>query len=182
LPLTISASYLTFCFVVVGAVELAAIVVEVEVEIKVVMEEGVVLRRGSLVLAPSEEKSTVVLVPPFGTNFTPTVWRPPRGRTHDDEKISPIFQFLHLVDVPKQHKKTLDPSVNATEPRTLLHFCCHDYFYFCLFLCIVRWLELKTKYQHERRYLRNRRRPTLRSYDDVGSWHRACAAPVMRPR
>jgi hypothetical protein len=147
-----------------------------------VMEEGVVLRRGSLVLAPSEEKSTVVLVPPFGTNFTPTVWRPPRGRTHDDEKISPIFQFLHLVDVPKQHKKTLDPSVNATEPRTLLHFCCHDYFYFCLFLCIVRWLELKTKYQHERRYLRNRRRPTLRSYDDVGSWHRACAAPVMRPR
>jgi hypothetical protein len=28
------------------------------------MEEGVVLRRGSLVLAPSEEKITVVLVPP----------------------------------------------------------------------------------------------------------------------
>jgi hypothetical protein len=28
------------------------------------MEEGVVLRRGSLVLAPSEEKSTVVMVPP----------------------------------------------------------------------------------------------------------------------
>jgi hypothetical protein len=28
------------------------------------MEEGVVLRRDSLVLAPSEEKSTVVLVPP----------------------------------------------------------------------------------------------------------------------
>jgi hypothetical protein len=37
------------------------------------VEEGVVLRRGSLVLAPSEEKSTVVLVPPFGTKFTPTV-------------------------------------------------------------------------------------------------------------
>jgi hypothetical protein len=36
------------------------------------MEEGVVLRRDSLVLAPSEEKSTVVLVPPFGTNFAPT--------------------------------------------------------------------------------------------------------------
>jgi hypothetical protein len=35
------------------------------VEITVVMEEGVVLRRGSLVLAPSEEKSTVVLVPPL---------------------------------------------------------------------------------------------------------------------
>jgi hypothetical protein len=68
---------------VVGVVELAAIVVEVEVEITVVMEEGVVLRRGSLVLAPSEEKITVVLVPPFGTNFTPTVWRPPRGKTHD---------------------------------------------------------------------------------------------------
>jgi hypothetical protein len=59
--------------VVVGVVELAAIVVEVEVEITVVVEEGVVLRRGSLVLAPSEEKSTVVLVPPFGTNFTPTL-------------------------------------------------------------------------------------------------------------
>jgi hypothetical protein len=58
---------------VVGVVELTAIVVEVEVEITVVMEEGVVLRRGSLVLAPSEEKSTVVLVPPFGTKFTPTV-------------------------------------------------------------------------------------------------------------
>jgi hypothetical protein len=58
---------------VVEGVELAAIVVEVEVEITVVMEEGVVLRRGSLVLAPSEEKSTVVLVPPsFGTKFTPT--------------------------------------------------------------------------------------------------------------
>jgi hypothetical protein len=42
------------------------------VEITVVMEEGVVLRRGSLVLAPSEEMSTVVLEPPFGTNFTPT--------------------------------------------------------------------------------------------------------------
>jgi hypothetical protein len=66
---------------VVGVVELAAIVVEVEVEITVVMEEGVV-RGGSLVIAPSEEKSTVVLVPPFGTIFTPTVWRPPRGRTH----------------------------------------------------------------------------------------------------
>jgi hypothetical protein len=25
----------------------------------------------------------VVLVPPFGTKFTPTVWRPPRGRIHD---------------------------------------------------------------------------------------------------
>jgi hypothetical protein len=35
------------------------------VEITIVMEEGVVLRRGSLVLAPSEEKSTVVLVPPL---------------------------------------------------------------------------------------------------------------------
>jgi hypothetical protein len=67
---------------VVGVEELAAIVVEVEAEVAVVMGEGVVLRRGSLVLAPSEEKSTVVLVPPFGTNFTPTVWRPPRGRTH----------------------------------------------------------------------------------------------------
>jgi hypothetical protein len=53
------------------------------VEITVVMEEGVVLRRGSLVLAPSDEKSTVVLVPPFGTKFSPTVWRPPRGRIHD---------------------------------------------------------------------------------------------------
>jgi hypothetical protein len=49
---------------VVGVEELAAIVVEVEAEVAVVMEEGVVLRRGSLVLAPSEEKSTVVLVPP----------------------------------------------------------------------------------------------------------------------
>jgi hypothetical protein len=58
---------------VVEVVELAAIVVEVEVEITVVMEEGVVLRKGSLVLAPSEEKSTVVLVPPFGTKFTPTI-------------------------------------------------------------------------------------------------------------
>jgi hypothetical protein len=172
LPLTISATYLTFCFVVVVVVELTAIVVEVEVEVTVVMEEGVALRRGSLVLAPSEEKSTVVLVPPFGTNFTPTVWRPPRGRTHGDEKISPIFQFLHLVAVPKQHKKTLDPSVNATEPLTLLLFYGHDYFYFCLFLCIVRWLKLEMKHQHERRYLRNRRRPTLPSYHDVGSlWH-----------
>jgi hypothetical protein len=43
------------------------------VEITVVMEEGVVLRRGSLVLAPSEEKSTVMLVPTFGTKFTPTL-------------------------------------------------------------------------------------------------------------
>jgi hypothetical protein len=25
----------------------------------------------------------VVLVPPFGTKFTPTVWRPPRGRIHN---------------------------------------------------------------------------------------------------
>jgi uncharacterized membrane protein len=51
----------SFCLVVAVVVELA------------VVEEGVVLRRGSLVLAPSEEKSTVVLVPPFGTKFTPTV-------------------------------------------------------------------------------------------------------------
>jgi hypothetical protein len=36
------------------------------------MEKGVVLCRGSSALAPSEEKSTVVLVPPFGTKFTPT--------------------------------------------------------------------------------------------------------------
>jgi hypothetical protein len=34
-----------------------------------VMEEGVALRRGSLVLAPSEEKSTVVLVPPLRYQF-----------------------------------------------------------------------------------------------------------------
>jgi hypothetical protein len=39
LQLTISATYLTFCFVVVEVVELAAIVVEVEVEITGVMEE-----------------------------------------------------------------------------------------------------------------------------------------------
>jgi hypothetical protein len=58
---------------VVGVEELAAIVAGVEAEVAVVMEEGVVLRRGSLVLAPSEEKSTVVLVPPFGTSFTPTM-------------------------------------------------------------------------------------------------------------
>jgi hypothetical protein len=80
LPLTISATYLTFCFVVVVVVELTAIVVEVEVEVTVVMEEGVALRRGSLVLAPSEEKSTVVLVPPlryqFYTNsLAPTSWK-----------------------------------------------------------------------------------------------------------
>jgi hypothetical protein len=50
---------------VVGVVEIAAIVVEVEAEVAVVMEEGVVLQRGSLALAPSEEKSTVVLVPPL---------------------------------------------------------------------------------------------------------------------
>jgi hypothetical protein len=73
LPLTISATYLTFCFVVVGVVELAAIVVELEAEITVVVEEGVIHRRGSLFLAPSEEKSVVVLVPPFGTKSTPTV-------------------------------------------------------------------------------------------------------------
>jgi hypothetical protein len=47
----------------------------------VVMEEGVVLRRGSLVPAPSEEKSAVVLVPPplryqFYTNsLAPTSWK-----------------------------------------------------------------------------------------------------------
>jgi hypothetical protein len=68
---------------VVVVVELTAIVVEVEVEVTVVMEEGVALRRGSLVLAPSEEKSTVVLVPPFGTNFTPT--RPTSERALDEE-------------------------------------------------------------------------------------------------
>jgi hypothetical protein len=79
---------------VVEVVELAAIVVEVEVEITVVMEEGVVLRKGSLVLAPSEEKSTVVLVPPFGTKFTPTVWRPSRGKTHDHV---PLYQARHFV-------------------------------------------------------------------------------------
>jgi hypothetical protein len=79
---------------VVEVVELAAIVVEVEMEITVVMEEGVVLRKGSLVLAPSEEKSTVVLVPPFGTKFTPTVWRPPRGKTHDHV---PLYQARHFV-------------------------------------------------------------------------------------
>jgi hypothetical protein len=65
LQLTISATYFTFCFVVVvEVVELAAIVVEVQVETTVVTEEDVIPRRGSLVLAPSEEMSTVVLVPP----------------------------------------------------------------------------------------------------------------------
>jgi hypothetical protein len=98
---------------VVGVVELAAIVVEVEVEITVVMEEGVVLRRGSLVLAPSEEKSTVVLVPPFGTKFTPTVWRPPRVRTHNyktrkrseergSKEISLIYNSLISRNILKQ--------------------------------------------------------------------------------
>jgi hypothetical protein len=53
LPLTISATYLAFCFVVVEVVELAAIVVRVEVEITVVVEEGVVLRRGPLIPSPS---------------------------------------------------------------------------------------------------------------------------------
>jgi hypothetical protein len=95
-------------------VELAAIVEEVEVEITVVMEEGVVLRRGSLVLAPSEEESTVVLVPPsFGTKFTPTVWRPPRGRTHNyktrkrpeergSKEISLIFNSFISRNILKQ--------------------------------------------------------------------------------
>jgi hypothetical protein len=53
LPLTISATYLAFCFVVVEVVELAAIVVRVEVEITVVTGEGVVLRRGPLIPSPS---------------------------------------------------------------------------------------------------------------------------------
>jgi hypothetical protein len=88
---------------VVGVVELAAIV-EVEVEITVVMEEGVVLRRGSLVLAPSEEKITVVLVPPFGTNFTPTVWRPPRGRTHSYKVPSVTKGSSHAAMVARVGK------------------------------------------------------------------------------
>jgi hypothetical protein len=70
LQLTISATYFTFCFVVVvEVVELAAIVVEVQVETTVVTEEDVIPRRGSLVLAPSEEMSTVVLVPPLRYQF-----------------------------------------------------------------------------------------------------------------
>jgi hypothetical protein len=66
LPLAISVTYLTFCFIAVGVEELVAVVVE----LAVVMEEGVVLRRGSLVLAPSEEKSTVVIgAPPSVPNL-----------------------------------------------------------------------------------------------------------------
>jgi hypothetical protein len=53
LPLSISAIYLAFCFVVVEVVELVAIVVREEVEITVVVEEGDVLRRGPLVPSPS---------------------------------------------------------------------------------------------------------------------------------
>jgi hypothetical protein len=50
--LLFSATYLAFCFVVVEVVELAAIVVRVEEEITVVVEEGVVLRRGPLIPSP----------------------------------------------------------------------------------------------------------------------------------
>jgi hypothetical protein len=53
LPLAIPATYLAFCFVVVEVVELAAIVVKVEVEITVVVEEGDVPRRGPLIPSPS---------------------------------------------------------------------------------------------------------------------------------
>jgi uncharacterized membrane protein len=57
----------SFCLVVAVVVELA------------VVEEGVVLRRGSLVLAPSEEKSTVVLVPLryqiYTNSLAPTSWK-----------------------------------------------------------------------------------------------------------
>jgi hypothetical protein len=56
----------------------------------------------------------VVLVPPpFGTKFTPTVWRPPRGRTHNYKtrkrseergfkEISLIFKSFVSRDNPKQ--------------------------------------------------------------------------------
>jgi hypothetical protein len=80
----------------------------VEVEITVVMGEGVVLRRGSLVLAPSEEKSTVVLVPPlryqFYTNsLAPTSWKD--SQLQDEKKIrrervkrdKSHFQLLYLA-------------------------------------------------------------------------------------
>jgi hypothetical protein len=59
--------------VVVEVVELAAIVVGVEVEITVVVEESVVLRRDLLVPCPfGGEEYCGVGPPPFGTNFTPT--------------------------------------------------------------------------------------------------------------
>jgi hypothetical protein len=60
-----------------------------------VMEEGVVLRRGSLVLAPSEEKITVVLVPPFGTNFTPTLRNP--GHQRSPASCAPRAVIIKLI-------------------------------------------------------------------------------------
>jgi hypothetical protein len=115
LPLTISATYLTFCFVVVGVVELAAIVVELEAEITVVVEEGVIHRRGSLFLAPSEEKSAVVLVPPlryqiYTNSLAPTSWKD--SQLQDEEKIrrervkrdKSHFQLLYLAEYSEATK------------------------------------------------------------------------------
>jgi hypothetical protein len=84
LPLTISATYLAFRFVVVEVVELAAIVVGVEVEITVVVEEGVVLQRGLLVPCPSGGEEYCGVGAPlryqFYTNsLAPTSWKDSRS-------------------------------------------------------------------------------------------------------
>jgi hypothetical protein len=69
---------------VVEVVELASTVVEVEAEVAVVIEEvPAVLRRDLLVPCPFGGLEYCGVGAPFGTNFTPTVWRPPRGRTHN---------------------------------------------------------------------------------------------------
>jgi hypothetical protein len=88
---------------VVGVEELAAIVVEVEAKVAVVMEEGVVLRRGSLVLAPSEEKSTVVLVPPPSV---PILHQQHPLPSHQDHRRSDVMMIVDGMagHVVKQRK------------------------------------------------------------------------------
>jgi hypothetical protein len=91
---------------VVVVVELTAIVVEVEVEVTVVMEEGVALRRGSLVLAPSEEKSTVVLVPPLRYQFY-TNTADERASAGRGSPVAGRLEWLgvHVVAVARRHEE-----------------------------------------------------------------------------
>jgi hypothetical protein len=94
------------------------------VEITVVMEEGVVLRRGSLVLAPSEEKSTVVLVPPFGTKFSPTLSGNAErgGGHHGDSNRRPVTSRRSCAFRPPPAQDVAHDSQQGSPPQsTLFH-------------------------------------------------------------
>jgi hypothetical protein len=82
------------------------------------VEEGVVLRRGSLVLAPSEEKSIVVSKTPsvsiYTNSLAPTVGLEPTTTSWKDSQLK--------------------PSVIATVPHTFaVAITCHIFVFFISF-------------------------------------------------